>query len=46
MASTLLADISGEYLASLSQARSDEMKRRREIEHFDERAVIELHDHA
>ena len=39
-------DISEEYLASLSQARSDEMKRRREIEHFDERAVIELHDHA
>ena len=39
-------DIDGDYLAHLSQARSDTVKQRRDAEHFADATVIELHNHA
>ena len=39
-------DIDERYLKRLSDVRSDRMKQRREAEHFDEPAAIELHNHA
>ena len=39
-------DIDGDYLAQLSQTRSDTMKRRRDAEIVGDATVIELHNHA
>ena len=39
-------DIDGDYLAHLSQARSDTVKRSRDAEHVGDATVIELHNHA
>lgn len=39
-------DIDGDYLAQLSEARSDTVKRRRDAEVVGDTTVIELHNHA